>query len=105
MALLSLEEIFRKSYAVQSSETFSAVDLHEPINHALVVLGVLGVDVVVVLKAESGLNHPNWICHQQCKDASFTGGEHVQSWSEWLRRVAALDPSFDCVIAEKPKVS
>lgn len=86
-------------YAIESSESFSSVYFHESVDHSTIIFAVLGTCIVVVLQTETSLHHPNWICHDQREDSSFTCAQHVKSWTERLARIAALCPAFDRVVA------
>lgn len=90
---------FRLTHAVESTESFSSVDLHQTVNHSPVALVVRHVDVVVILQTETGLHDPDGIRQEEREDTGFAGRQHVQRWAEGLCGVATLDPSLDCVVA------
>lgn len=92
------------TYAVESTDALSPVDLHQAVAHAAVVFVALPVDDVVILKTKPRLHHPDGICHQKSEDSGLAGGEHVERWSQSLRRVAALNPPLDCVVAAKRRL-
>ena len=87
------------TYTVKSSDSLGSVNLHQPVDHSTVAFVVGSVDIVVVLQTQTRFDNPDGICHEKCENSGFACCQHVQCWAEGLSGVAALNPSFDCVVA------
>lgn len=93
----------KNTYSIKPTDAFNTIDFGQCIYHAVVTV-LRQLSLGAVLQTQTSFNHPNWIRHDKCQNASFSGSHHMQRRSQWCCRITLLNPCFYGIITAIGKI-